>query len=289
MRLILLTALTMCAFAGNSVLNRLALKGQAIDALDFAAIRLAAGAVVLVILSRVLGRRLELGGAARLAGAAMLLTYMLGFSLAYRALDAGVGALILFGGVQVTMFAGALWQGETVPARRWAGAAMAFGGLVWLLWPTDGSAVEARLWPQLSMAAAAVGWGVYSLLGRRGGDPLAATTANFLLAAPLAALLALLVPAGDAAIALTGRGVALALISGGVTSGLGYALWYGLLPQLGASRAGVAQLTVPVIALLGGMALLGEVPTARFLGAALLVLAGVAVATLRLSWRRAAA
>ena len=279
MRLFLLTALTMCAFATNSLLNRLALKGHSIDALDFAAIRLAAGAGTLVILSRLLGRRLGFGGAARLAGAAMLLTYMLGFSLAYLALDAGTGALILFGGVQVTMFVGALWSGETVPARRWAGAGLAFAGLVWLLWPARGSGPEALLLPQLSMAVAALGWGVYSLLGRRGGDPLASTAANFLLAAPVAALMALVVPTGDGAVALTARGVALALISGGVTSGLGYALWYALLLRLGATRAGVAQLTVPVIALLGGMALLGEVPGLRFLGAALLVLGGVAVAT----------
>ena len=290
MRLFLWTTLTMLAFAGNSVLNRLALKGAMIDALDFAAIRLAAGAVVLVVLASVLRRRLEFGGVARLAGAAMLLTYMLGFSLAYLGLDAGMGALILFGGVQVTMFAGALWGGERIPLLRWAGAVLAFGGLVWLLWPASvpGAGVVAGglFWPQMSMTVAAVGWGVYSLLGRRGGDALASTAANFALAAPLAVLLAWVVPAGGSGVAATLPGVLLALVSGSVTSGLGYALWYGFLPQLGATRAGVAQLTVPVIALLGGMALLGEGPSFRFVGAALLVLGGVAVATLRWPVRR---
>ena len=297
MRLFLSTTLTMLAFGGNSVLNRLALKGAMIDALDFAAIRLAAGAAVLVVLALVLRRRLEFGGVARLAGAAMLLVYMLGFSLAYLRLDAGTGALILFGGVQVTMFGGALWGGERIPPQRWAGAVLAFGGLVWLLWspsvpppvlasvpaavPPSGGAAAGLFWPQMSMTVAAVGWGVYSLLGRRGGDALAGTAVNFALAAPLAVLLAWAVPAGGSGVAATLPGVLLALLSGGVTSGLGYALWYGILPQLGATRAGVAQLTVPLIALLGGMALLGEAPGVRFLGAALLVLGGVAVATLR--------
>ena len=159
MRLFLLTALTMMAFAANSVLNRLAVKGHEIGALEFAAIRLVAGAVVLLALTVMLRRGLGGWSGRRVLGAAMLLAYMLGFSMAYLALDAGVGALILFGGVQITMFAGALRAGEVLPVRRWAGAVLAFCGLAWLLLPKGG--VEGPgLVPALSMAVAAVGWGV---------------------------------------------------------------------------------------------------------------------------------
>lgn len=284
MRLFLLTALTMCAFAANSVLNRLAIQGGWIGPFGFAAIRLASGAAALALLALARGRGLSFGGRRRMLGAAMLLTYMLGFSLAYLALPAGVGALILFGGVQVTMFAGALLSGESLPSQRWLGAGLALAGLGWLLWPTAGGGGAALL-PALSMAAAAVGWGIYSLAGRREGDALAATAANFVLAAPIAVAVALAETSGGAL--PSGPGVALALLSGIVTSGLGYALWYAVLPELGAGRAAVAQLTVPVIAALGGAALLGETPGLRFVMASALVLGGVGLAAMRPA-RRAA-
>jgi drug/metabolite transporter (DMT)-like permease len=197
---------------------------------------------------------------------------MLGFSFAYLTLDAGLGALILFAGVQVTMFAGAALGGEPIPPRRWAGAGVAFAGLAWLLWPQGAGAPDPA--GAALMAAAALGWGVYSLAGRGTADPLAATAANFVVALP-AALVALALAAdfGDA----TATGVGAALVSGAVTSGLGYALWYGVLPRLGASRAAVAQLTVPVIAIAGGVMFLGEAPTLRMLLAGAVVLGGVAL------------
>ncbi|MBS0573790.1 MAG: DMT family transporter [Proteobacteria bacterium] len=278
MRLFFLTALTMCAFAANSVLNRLAVGGGWIGPLDFAAMRLGSGAVALWLLAAGLGRPARFSGRSRLVGAAALLAYMLGFSLAYLALPAGVGALILFGGVQITMFAGALLSGEALPPRRWAGAGLAFAGLAWLLWPGAGGGAAPL--PALSMAVAAFGWGVYSLAGRREGDALAATAANFVLAAPVAVLVAIAVAAGGGAAGYSGQGIGLALVSGIVTSGLGYALWYAILPALGAGRAAVAQLTVPVIAALGGVALLGEAPGLRFLMAAALVLGGVGLAAM---------
>lgn len=284
MRLLLLTALTMCAFAANSVLNRLAVGGGGIGPLDFAAIRLGSGAVVLWLLAAGLGRPTRFAGRARAAGAGALLTYMLGFSLAYLALPAGVGALILFGGVQITMFAGALAVGEVLPPRRWAGAALAFAGLVWLLWPGAAGAKTALL-PALSMACAAAGWGVYSLIGRREADALAATAANFVLAAPVAAGAAL--ASGFRDVPLTTPGVGLALLSGIVTSGLGYALWYSILPGLGAGRAAVAQLSVPVIAALGGLMVIGEAMSLRFLMATALVLGGVALGTFQMPVRAA--
>ncbi|MGB7268293.1 MAG: DMT family transporter [Albidovulum sp.] len=275
MRLFVLTALVMTAFAANSVLNRLALKGDAIGALDFAAIRLVSGAVFLGVLALVLRRGLPVLVPRHVLGAAMLLLYVLGFSQAYLALDAGVGALILFGGVQITMFAGALIAREAVPPLRWAGAALAFAGLLWLLLPQNGGLQLDRgaVW---AMAAAALGWGVYSLLGRGGGDALARTAASFILAAPLAVLATLAMPVSGGA--MTGYGVALAVTAGVVTSGLGYALWYQILPQLGAARGAVAQLTVPVIAALGGVLMIGESLTLQFALATLLVLGGVALA-----------
>ncbi|MDP3262063.1 MAG: DMT family transporter [Tabrizicola sp.] len=272
MRLFLLTALTMLAFAANSVLNRWAVGPGHIGAMEFAVIRLVAGAAMLVAL--VLWQRRGLawpGRKGRVAGVAGLSAYLIGFSLAYRGLDAGTGALVLFGTVQVTMFAGALVSGEVVPARRWAGAGLALGGLAIIAAPG-----AAGLLPLALMACAGLGWGVYSLAGRGAVDPLAATAWNFLLSVPLVVPLGLL--AGVATPDATG--VALALVSGAVTSGLGYALWYAVLPRLGAARAAVAQLTVPVIAALGGALLLAEMPDLRFWLAAVLVLGGVALASL---------
>lgn len=270
MRLFLLCTLTMIAFAANSVLNRLALADGAMGPSGFAAIRLVSGAAVLVGLSVLTRGGVGWRRRGRLAGTLSLALYVIGFSFAYVSLPSGVGALVLFGGVQVTMFAGALMMGEAVPARRWLGAAMGFAGLLYLLWPGGGTA------PALAgcvlMGAAALGWGTYSLLGRTADDPLQSTAANFALAAPLGLIVFAVLPDG-----VTARGVALAAVSGGLTSGLGYALWYAILPRLGAARAAVAQLTVPVIALAAGMAFLDEVLTPRFVIAALLVLGGVAI------------
>jgi drug/metabolite transporter (DMT)-like permease len=205
------------------------------------------------------------------AGVLGLSAYLVGFSLAYRGLDAGTGALVLFGTVQVTMFAGALVSREAVPGRRWLGAGLALVGLALIAAPG-----EAEWVPLALMAVAGVGWGFYSLAGRGATDPLAATAWNFLLSVPLVLPIGLL--AGVAR--PDSLGVMLAIVSGAVTSGLGYALWYAVLPRLGAARAAVAQLTVPVIAALGGMVLLAEMPGLRFWLATVLVLGGVALASL---------
>jgi drug/metabolite transporter (DMT)-like permease len=270
MKLAALTMIVLVAFAANSVLNRLALLEGGLGPAAFAAIRLAAGAVVLAALVRLGNGRVPLLGKGRAVGAAALALYMLGFSFAYLTLDAGLGALILFGGVQVTMFAGAVLAREAIPPRRWAGAGVAFAGLAWLLWP-EGAGAPDPLGAAL-MAAAALGWGVYSLAGRGVADPLAATAANFAAALPAALLtLALAADFGGA----TATGIVAALVSGALTSGLGYALWYAVLPRLGATRAAVAQLTVPLIAVAGGVAVLGETPTPRMLLAGAVVLGGV--------------
>ncbi|SLN14128.1 EamA-like transporter family protein [Roseivivax jejudonensis] len=280
MRLALLTALTMVAFAANSVLNRLAVGAGGIDPGLFGTIRLWSGALMLAGLCLVLRGRMSLGGSRRAIGVGSLLLYIYGFSAAYLALDAGLGALILFGTVQVTMAAGALAGGERPPLRRWVGTGVAFAGLVWLLWP--GSGVAVSLPHGMAMAAAGLGWGIYSLAGRGAGDPLVGTAANFVLAAPLGLVIALALPGSGAA---SVPGIALAVVSGAITSGLGYALWYAVLPSLPASVAAVAQLTVPPIAIAGGAVLLGEVPSAEFLAASAVVLGGVALSVLPLGRR----
>ena len=285
MRLILLTLLALSAFAANSVLNRMAVGQGLIDPVSFAGVRLLAGAVVLAAL---VGLRALAGGViwpgwrGRLAGVLGLLTYLFGFSVAYVALDAGVGALILFGVVQITMFAGAVASHEPVPPLRWIGSGLAFGGLLVLLWP--GSTGTLSLPHALAMAAAGVGWGVYSLAGRGQSDALAATAANFVLAMPLVGLGLAVLP-GWSGLAVPWElavpwGLALAVVSGAITSGLGYALWYGIVPLIGAGRAAVAQLAVPVLAAGAAVVLLGEAADARFIAAAGCVLGGVALASL---------
>ncbi len=274
MRLFLLTALTMIAFAANSVLNRMALAGGSIDAVSFGVIRLVSGAVILAALCLMLGRGIRLGGAGRVVGVIALLVYLYGFSTAYRGLDAGMGALILFGVVQITMFSWGLIRSEKTPLRRWIGAAMAFVGLIWILWPGPGASVS--LTHGLLMALAGVAWGAYSLAGQLSRDALQGTTANFLIAAPVCAIVGYLMPAVEP-ILVTSQGIVLAVICGAVTSGLGYALWYSVLPSLASSVAAVAQLTVPVIATLGGMVFLSETLSVQFMLASVLVLGGVAV------------
>jgi drug/metabolite transporter (DMT)-like permease len=276
MRLFLLIALTMTAFAANSVLNRAAVGPGLIDATGFGTVRLWSGALCLAALCLLSGRGLRLAGPGRLAGVVGLVLYIYGFSLAYRGLDAGLGALILFGMVQITMFAGAIAGGERPPLLRWLGAALAFGGLVWLLWPGAESTVSPL--HGLAMLAAGLGWGIYSLAGRKARDPLVATAANFLLAAPLGLLLSLALPGtGAPTVEPSTTGLALAVTSGVLTSGLGYALWYHVLPQITGSAAAVAQLTVPVLAMAGGMLALAEPLTAQFALAAVVVLGGVAL------------
>ncbi|MEQ9258401.1 MAG: DMT family transporter [Roseovarius sp.] len=277
MRLFLLTALTMVAFAANSVLNRMALAGGHIGAGEFGTIRLAAGAVMLAVLCFALRGGIRLGGPARATGVLALLAYIYGFSLAYDALDAGLGALIVFAVVQLTMFTGAVLTAEALPARRWLGAGLALAGLAWLLWPKGGP-VEVSLVHAGFMTIAGIGWGLYSLAGRKAVDGLQATAANFLIAAPLGLGIGLALPGAEVAIALPGVG--LAVLSGAVTSALGYALWYSILPKLPASVAAVAQLSAPVIAIAGGVLLLGEVLTLQIALSSAVVLVGVAISVL---------
>lgn len=275
MRLVLLTALTMCAFAANSILNRLAVDSGSISPEYFAVLRVAAGAAMLAALVALRGGRVTLSGRRRIAGALALSTYMIGFSLAYRALDAGLGALILFGVVQIAMFAFSAWRGAPASARQLSGAGVAFAGLVWVLWPGSGPAADpvgAAL-----MVAAGIGWAAYTLLGRSEPDALAGTAGNFCAALLPVGLVALARAGGP----IGGFGIGLAVVSGAVTSGLGYALWYAILPRLDTALAATVQVSVPVIALAGGVLLLGETAPPSLIVGAGLVLGGILLAIRR--------
>ena len=268
MRLALLTCLTMIAFAANSVLTRAAIDGGHIDPAGFALVRVLSGAVVLGIVMALRGGSLPLLRRKRLPGAMSLSVYMIGFSLAYLTLDAGLGALILFGVVQIAMFAHAALTGASPTARQLTGAACAFAGLLLALWP--GAGAQADPAGAVLMVCAGLGWAAYTILGRGSADPLAATSANFMLCLPV--LLILLAAAG---LRFSTQGVALGVLCGGLTSGLGYALWYAVVPRLGQARAAIVQLSVPIIAIAAGVLLLGEPVTPALALATLLVIGGI--------------
>jgi len=279
----LLTLLALLAFAANSLLCRLALRSAAIDPASFTAIRLVSGAVMLVILGA--GRRV--GGWAgektgRWAGrrvggwygAAMLFLYAAAFSLAYVSLTAGTGALILFGAVQVTMLVSAIRSGERLGAFQWAGMAVAVGGLIYLVLP---GLAAPPLGGATLMATAGVAWGLYSVNGRGAVDPLGQTRRNFVLTIPMALLLLL---AWLPKLSVSREGVLLAMISGAITSGLGYVIWYRALRELSGVSASLVQLSTPVLAALGGIVLLSEPLSSRLFVASVLVLGGIALAVL---------
>jgi drug/metabolite transporter (DMT)-like permease len=276
-----LTIVAMVAFAANSLLTRLALIGGAADALGYTGIRLASGALVLAVLLAARGKGPEGRGTipGNWASAAALAIYALGFSLAYVRLGVALGALVLFMSVQITMILWGVLRGARPSAAEWAGIAMAIGGLVYLLSPGlfSRNAIAPDPLGVAMMVAAGLAWGVYSLRGRSAGDPIAATAGNFIRTLPLA--IPLLVASfwhGG----MSGGGVALALASGVLASGLGYAIWYRALPGLAVTQAAIVQLTVPVIAAVGAVVFVGEPMTPRLAVAGAVMLGGVALAVL---------
>lgn len=275
MKLFLLAALAMVLMASNSLLTRAGVS-DGTDPLAFAVLRVGAGALTLAILAR---GQVPLKGRARWGAAVALVVYLVGFSLAYRSLDAGLGALILFATVQLGLLSAGLFRGEALAPPRLAGMALALGGLIWLLWPSASprfAFIDAAL-----MVAAGLGWAAYSFAGKFEARPLLANGGNFLLGT---GLMLLLFPLWWGA-SLTPWGIGYALTSGAIASGIGYAILYRVLPGLGLAMSGVAQLSVPVIAMVLGAVILGEAPSARAILAGTLVLAGIALATLGPSGR----
>jgi drug/metabolite transporter (DMT)-like permease len=274
LKTISLTFFTLIAFAANSVLCRLALGESTIDAASFSTLRLLSGAVTLWLL--VVGMRKPIAPAryGNWISALMLFLYAVAFSFAYITLEAGTGALILFGAVQATMILVGLKSGERPGPLQWTGLALALGGLAYLVSPglTAPSPVGSGL-----MVIAGVAWGIYSIRGRGIADPLGSTAGNFMRSVPFAVGLSLLMLA---TMDLSGRGAVLAIVSGSVTSGLGYVLWYAALRGLTTTRAAVVQLSVPVLASIGGVFFLSEDLSARLIVASGVVLGGVGLTVL---------
>lgn len=265
--------IALLAFAANSLFCRLALGGGQIDAASFTLVRIVSGAVSLIVicaLQKKAGRALWRPDALSVAA---LFGYAAPFSFAYRELSVGTGALLAFGAVQATMIGVGLFRGERPAPAEWLGLLIALGGLGWLVLP---GLTAPPLRGAILMMLAGVAWGIYSLRGRRtGGDPLQTTAANFIWSVPLAVALPFASPEVEH---FTSRGMLWAILSGAIASGVGYAVWYSVLPKLTATRAATVQLTVPVIAAAGGVIFLSETISTRLIIASALVLGGVALA-----------
>lgn len=279
-RTLLLCGLALLGFAGNSLLSRLALRPHLIDPSTFAAVRLGTGAAALLLLSRLRGKPAYDPQHGSWTSAWLLLGYALPFTWAYQRIGAGIGALLLFGAVQVTMIGWGIARGERPGAREWLGLALASLGLSVLTLP---GAARPDLIGLALMLVAGVAWGAYSLRGRGSRDPLAATTGNFVRGTPLAVLAWIVArPFGGLHTwHAEPRGLMLAAASGALASGVGYTLWYAALPGLSAMRAALVQLSVPVLAAAAAVVLLDEPLTLRLVWASILVLGGVLLAVRR--------
>lgn len=270
-RRVLLTVLALTAFAANSLLCRLALLDGAIDPASFTTIRLLAGAVTLILLLR----SLRQPDSASWASGFLLALYAVPFAFAYHYLSAGTGALIAFGAVQCTMILGSYRLGKRLNAPQWLGLVLAFAGLVYLVLP--GVHAPPPIGAGLMIVAGAA-WGLYSLRGRAAGSlALALTASNFVRATPMAIAVSLIFLG---AMHVTVHGALLAIASGALASGLGYVIWYRVLPELAPATASVVQLAVPPLAATGGILFLGERLTLRLALATLVVLGGIALTLL---------
>lgn len=268
MRLIVLTSLSMMAFASNSVLARLALESTDIDAASFTAIRLISGAVALLLIAS--------GGNRASGGKGSWWSAAAGFSFAYVSLPTATGALLLFGAVQFTMIAYGLWEGERLVKLQLVGLLLAFGGFLLLFLP--GLSTTPPLASSLLMMGAGVCWGVYSLRGKGAGDPIRTSAGNFARAVAFTIILSVLMLDR---LSFDLAGIWYAVASGALTSGLGYVIWYMAMPALKATNAAIVQLSVPVIAAIGGIVFLGEPITLRLVLASGAILGGIALVIIR--------
>ena len=280
MKLYLLSTLTMIAFAANSVFARLAMAENAIGSVEYSLVRLASGALILWLIVH-LRRSSAPREGGTLLSALSLWVYVLGFSVAYLALDTGVGALIMFATVQLTMISVGIWRGQRPSLQEWFGLTIAFGAFAYFVSP--GLTAPDPIGTSI-MIAAGVGWGVYSLRGATSSDPLGATAGNFALGTAIMIAIAALwftfefIWEADGKTPTAIVGLIYATASGAITSGLGYALWYHCLRQLTVTKASIIQLSVPAIAAIGGVAFAGETLTMRTIVCASLILGGVALA-----------
>ncbi|MGH8320257.1 MAG: DMT family transporter [Steroidobacteraceae bacterium] len=272
LRIVICTVLALVAFAGNSLLCRAALAHTHIDAASFTTVRLLSGTVVLCCL-------VWLRGGARMGrgnwvSALTLFAYAAGFSFSFLHLTAAAGALLLFGAVQTTMIGYGIWSGERIRWLQTVGLVLACGGLVGLLLPGLSAPPLTGALPMLGAGAA---WGIYSLRGKHGGDSLKVTAGNFTRTVPMALVMSLLLAARTS---LDPAGVGYAVLSGAVTSGVGYAIWYTALPALTSTTAATVQLSVPILAAVGGVSFLDEPLTLRLLVASVAIIGGIALVVL---------
>ncbi len=271
-KIIFYTIFALVAFAFNSILCRLALGTEAIDAVSFTTIRLISGAITLLIISLILNKNKPDLKQGNWLSASFLFGYAICFSLAYLKLTAATGALILFGSVQLTMICVALIKGERPNFFEWFGLIFAFSGLVYLVFP---SLSAPPIFYSFLMMSAGIAWGFYTLQGKKTENPLADTTGNFIRTVPMILLLA---TPFFGQIQLSSKGIILAILSGAIASGIGYSVWYAVLKYHTATRAAILQLSVPAIAAIGGMVFLSEIFSVRLLLASSLILGGIGLA-----------
>ncbi len=297
MQTLMVTFITLVAFAANSVLCRWALMDQTIDPLSFSIVRILSGALTLLILLTLSSQYqsnskpkqdssnigilvyTELKSQFQITSILSLLVYMFGFSFAYLELGAGLGALVLFVAVQFTMIAAHLFSGNRMSLIEWCGCLLSVAGLVYLLMPTESSQAP-DLVSLILMSLAGVGWGIYTLAGKKSSNALQSTTANFgfsSLAILVLVSLLLVIPSVASQISITKQGLIYAILSGSVASGVGYSLWYYVVKKLNTVVASIAQLSVPVIATLGGVLLLSEPITMQFVISSTLILLGISL------------
>ncbi|MGF1799913.1 DMT family transporter [Vibrio gigantis] len=293
MQTVIITFITLVAFAANSVLCRWALMDQTIDPLSFSIVRIISGAVTLLILLTLSSNAkrkqdkvindapvyTKVRSQCDLTAIVALLVYMFGFSFAYLTLGAGLGALVLFVAVQFTMIAAHLFAGNRMSSLEWVGCLLSVAGLVYLLMPTE-STSSPDITSIILMALAGIGWGIYTLAGKKSKNALQSTTANFAFSSlailVLVSLLAV-IPSVASQISITEQGLIYAVLSGSVASGVGYSLWYYVVKKLNTVVASIAQLSVPVIATLGGVVLLSEPVTMQFLISSTVILLGISL------------
>ncbi len=271
---ILFTGLALIAFAANSVLCRLALGAQAIDASSFTIIRLLSGAIVLLAIMSINRNKTRSPMKGSWSASLMLFLYAITFSFAYITLDTGTGALILFGSVQITMILLSVISGNRLHITEWAGVAVAFAGFVYLILP---GVTTPSVSGFLLMTIAGIAWGIYTLKGRGSKSPLMDTAYNFLRTLPFVIVL-LIVTIKNAN--YSSEGILLAILSGGIASGIGYTIWYSALGGLSVTQAAVLQLSVPVIAALGGIIFVSEAITLRLTVSASMILGGILLVVL---------
>ena len=264
----------MLAFSGNALLTRAALASYNMDPELVLLLRVSAGAITLLLICYLKKYSLKILSNLHLKTAVALSLYLVSFSYAFTGLETGIGVLIQFGVVQLVMFASSFLSDQKVPKNKTIGAIIAFTGLIYLLWPSGDFTIN--LTSSVLMAIAGMAWGIYSVLGKKADSAIAATTASFLISTPICLIFVLLLP-NNPDFSWSNTGALLAISSGSITSGIGYALWYYVLPKIPSTNAAVSQLSVPLIAAAGGMIFMQELITLKFILSCILVLGGIAL------------